>query len=428
MRKHHWYEEPRWARTFWITLVFTVFAVVSGTFIGCASLPPGFIDYAACMAMCDGECVQQDNGSWLCVQIPTCEETGCPDGQECVSGECVTPPEECLPEFPWCHETDPPMTCGECKHNPTTTPGHCEKAPDCAEPPPVDPPPVDPPEENMWFPIVPQDQITAVRGNPGHQGTAVNRAMAQVTGCAVGQEPCPISLPVDLWFQAVCRQLHVLDPIPGDPNVKVGWYCGRHVESPLGQVCPPGGGCTDQISVKRDSFCDGGFHENYRIINPAENGVRWYPSAKLDAWNVDCTGATWPQEPGTIPPPVDPPPSGQCVDPDPRGLPAEFVLHCGQGNGTVCDSTYRVKSREYCNAVCSPIEPDVCFTGRGACPMRMEGDPERHVCYEAVVAPQQWWCDGQPIDPLDHNPARARCTGRARTCTADNATCGEADG
>jgi hypothetical protein len=404
MRKHHWYEEPRWARVFWVALVVTVIAVVGG----CASIP-----------------------GWPPNPIPTPTPEPTPEplpippeAQQCYLMtppgvyDCYANPPEGEPNDVWAPNWTyvcAPDSNGNLAH--VATPDLCPTEPD--------PEPTPPPTENMWFPIVPQDQITAVRGNPGNWGSALNRAMADLTGCYVGQEPCPVSLPVDLWFQAVCKQLHAGVTV-GDETV--AFYCGRHVESPIGQVCPPGGGCSDQISVKKESFCDSNFHENYRVINPAENGVRWFPSAKLDAWNVDCTGATWPEEPGEpTEPPVDAPPSGGCTDPDPRGLPGEFVLHCGQGNGTVCDSTYKVRDRDYCDSVCSPLEPDVCFTGRGACPMRMEGDPERHVCYEAVVAPQQWWCDGQPIDPLDHNPARARCTGLAKTCTADGATCGTKD-
>jgi hypothetical protein len=140
-------------------------------------------------------------------------------------------------------------------------------------------------------------------------------------------------------------------------------------------------------------------------------------------WNNCDTDPDPPTDPDPDPPD---PPVGGCTDPDPRGLSAEFTLHCGQGNGTVCDSTFRVVNRQYCDAVCSPSEPDVCFTGRTKCPMRMEGDPERHACYDAVVAPQKWWCDGVEISAMD-NPARARCVGIVKTCTADGATCSEKD-
>jgi len=55
------------------------------------------------------------------------------------------PPWECELNMPGCHETDPPMTCGECWHNPTGEPEHCEKAPDCAPDPPGPPDPPEPP-------------------------------------------------------------------------------------------------------------------------------------------------------------------------------------------------------------------------------------------------------------------------------------------
>jgi len=118
-----------------------------------------------------------------------------------------------------------------------------------------------------------------------------------------------------------------------------------------------------------------------------------------------------------------PPPGGACVDPDPTGYGAEFGL---KKHGQLWDSTYRVRSREYCDQVCSPIEPDVCFTGRNACPLRMEGDPEREVCERQEIGDQKWWCDGQPIES-NENPAQARCHGHVKTCTEDGRTCAEAD-
>lgn len=43
-----------------------------------------------------------------------------------------------MPNLPWC--SDVGLTCGECKHNPTQDPNHCEKAPTC----PVEEPPTPP--------------------------------------------------------------------------------------------------------------------------------------------------------------------------------------------------------------------------------------------------------------------------------------------
>jgi len=59
-----------------------------------------------------------------------------------ISPPVTTPPtteppaQVCLPELPWC--SDVGLTCGECKHNPTQDPNHCEKAPECP-PVPIDP-------------------------------------------------------------------------------------------------------------------------------------------------------------------------------------------------------------------------------------------------------------------------------------------------
>lgn len=375
---------------------------------------------------------------------------GCPGGGP---GPQPTPPpphtEQCQKlldqGLPWCDKVEPPMSCGECVHNPSQDPRHCEQAPDCGGPGPLPEPQCPtftdrggslrpmgdnacdcyfgevwhPCEvvENQWFPIVPENQITGAGGNPGTMGSVVNKAMAELTGCYAGQEPCPLSLPEDLWDQAVCRKIH-----------EYGFYCGRHVESPLGQVCPPGGGCSDQISVKASSFCDGGPHENYRIVAPGQDRVRWYPSAKLDAWNVDCTGARWPQDGGPTPPPPtpSPPPGDGCGDPHPRTCTQSQITVKRHGGPNSCrwDSTYQcTRSCDYCKAIGMG---SIGGTIRCSCPVRPEGSPERAACERAVLGTQQWWCDGQKIDP-EANPAQAVCCGHVKTCTEDGATCGEGD-
>lgn len=93
------------------------------------------------------------------------------------------------------------------------------------------------------------------------------------------------------------------------------------------------------------------------------------------------------------------------------------------GNLNKIDTTLKVANRAYCHSVCSPLEPDVCFI-RDNCPLRFEGDPERAVCEAAVIGNQQWWCEGVKVDPLE-NRAQAICSGAARTCTEDGATCSE---
>jgi len=228
----------------------------------------------------------------------------------------------------------------------------------------------------------------------------VNTAMRELTGCEIGSD-CATNMEADEWMHAVIDKIKL-----------TGLCAGRHVDT------TPGG--TDEIAVTNDCA---GWWESYKIYNYGGGKVIWSPNANRPSYKIPAEYC--PADP-TEPPPVEPPPGGGvCTNPDPRGRPAFFTIHCGQGNGTVCDSTYKVNEGAYCDQVCSPLEPDVCFTGRGSCPMRMEGDPEREVCYEEVVAPQQWWCDGEPSEALNGNPAKTRCGGLARTCTGDGKVCSE---
>ena len=224
----------------------------------------------------------------------------------------------------------------------------------------------------------------------------VDVAMKTLTGCAIGDWTCPTHMEPDEWMHAV------LDMVK-----RTGLCAGRHIDT------TPGG--TDEIAVTDN--CSG-WWEGYKIYNYGTGAVIWSQQAKRPAYRLNDTSAC-----GGAPPPVDPPPGGECVDPDPTGLEADFTL---KKHGNIWDSTYKVKGREYCDAVCSPLEPDVCFTGRLWCPMRFEGDPERAVCYAKHVGVQQWWCDGQEIESTA-NPAQAKCHGHVRTCTEDGRTCAEED-
>ena len=269
---------------------------------------------------------------------------------------------------------------------------------DCPVVEPPDPPDPPDPGPTCGFPQgVPDEDFTQHPNLPGTYGSVVNSVMADLSGCSVGGD-CPITFGPDPWMKLVCDKL-----------CEQGFNCGRHRNT------TPGG--TDQISVTRGSFRDGP-HQNYQIYNYGGGKVRWAPGGYQGGWSISSTAP---------PDPPDPPNPGVCTNPDPRGRPASFALHCGLGNGTVCDSTFRVDQREYCDQVCSPSEPNVCFTGRLHCPMRMEGDPERAVCEDAVIGNQQWWCDGQKIEPFEDNSARARCVGRVKTCTEDGSVCSEKD-
>lgn len=323
------------------------------------------------------------------------------------------PPAVCMPGVPWCHETGQACSTpdAQCKHNPTSDPDHCELAEDC--PPTTPEPPVEPPGP----PDHPDDLPC-----PPRPGTASWSVV----------EPKP-NAPLDKMV-AVNEAIKVLrleqpERFTSAGNCLAGWVNGQQADEFFyevaviltrtnvcaGQFVEDGGKRSDALGVLasgRDRWLE--FH----LINYGDGCILPVASAYKATWIDELAGS--PPLPGPDPEP------GLCTDPDPRGRPAYFTLKCGQGNGTVCDSTYKVDDRAYCHATCSPLEPWVCFE-RDACPMRFEGDPEREVCYDEVVAPQKWWCDGQVTDPLDENPARARCTGIVKTCTADGATCTEQD-
>jgi hypothetical protein len=104
-----------------------------------------------------------------------------------------------------------------------------------------------------------------------------------------------------------------------------------------------------------------------------------------------------------------------CPAPNPVHYPGEFVL---KKFGNKWDSTFRVRSREYCEAVG--------FPGRLACPVRLDGNFARWACENLAIGDQRWWCDGGEIDHTA-NPAQAVCKGHVQTCTADGRVCAEAD-
>jgi hypothetical protein len=128
----------------------------------------------------------------------------------------------------------------------------------------------------------------------------------------------------------------------------------------------------EAIFIQRD---DGKYEERHAVFSA--NGC-WTNSGF--GKYIGCHLVVGGTPPPTQPPPTQPPPSGVCLDPNPRGLPARFdCQRVGNLNKITC--TYKItEGRSYCDQVCSPIEPDVCYTGRNACPVRIEGDPERVPC------------------------------------------------
>ena len=339
---------------------------------------------------------------------------------------------------PWCHETDPPMHCGECKHQPPEE--DCPvKAPPCEPTPPPNLP--EPqcqtftnragvldivgddcdcymgevwqpcPEPECGFPQgIPNSKFTGTT-NPGTFGSVVNATMAELTGCNVGSD-CPITFGPDPWMALVCEKL-----------CEKGFNCGRHKDTPPG--------ATDQISVIQGSFCDGRAHENYQIYNYGGQKVRWAPGGKQDGWYVDCGGITPTPTPPPTPSPT-PPPGSACGDPHPETCErTQFSLKKHHQNW---DSTYQcTRSCDYCEAIGMGEHGGVIRCG---CPVRPEcgqdAPPdaichEREACERDMIGDQKWWCDGQPIEPLPHNSAQAHCTGHVKTCTEDGRTCAEAD-
>lgn len=91
------------------------------------------LDQLLCLATCrDGTCQKAESGAWQCVPNPAPTPTPTPPPQ----------PEDPYPDLPWCHESQPPMTCGACKHQPPNQP--VQPAPPCPEPTPT-PSPTPPP-------------------------------------------------------------------------------------------------------------------------------------------------------------------------------------------------------------------------------------------------------------------------------------------
>lgn len=131
-----------------------------------------------------------------------------------------------------------------------------------------------------------------------------------------------------------------------------------------------------------------------------------------------------------------PVPTGQCLDPAPRGLDQmAAVVHIVGPTRTTLDSTPKVCDRRYC--------AEIGFTdGRTCCPPRPEGHPDVEPCNEAIVGRASdtgrigptWTFDGQLCDP--HGPGNCRMhpdnqflllvfgPGTARACGNLNGVCG----
>ena len=286
------------------------------------------------------------------------------------------PPWECPLEAPRCDLLNPPQQCSTeespCWHNRSQDPEHCEMAPACPLPPehpPVEPPPIDPP--------------------PG--------ACRDVESTLVASRGCS-----EVFRTRIKVATTTLGDLTGnDPQENLKTLAATLIEQNEG-MCAFGG--IEAVFILRN---DGRWEENHTVFfgdgGWTNNGFGKYKGCHENT--------EFPPEA----PPVEPLPSGECVNPDPTGFDAEFNL---KKHNQLWDSTYRVVGRAYCDEIPS-------FVGRNRCPLREEGDPEREVCERQEIDVQAWWCNGQPIES-EANPAQARCHGTVRTCTESGETCAEA--
>lgn len=111
--------------------------------------------------------------------------------------------------LPWCDAAD--MTCGDCLHNPTADPRHCQRAEPCPEPPPEPPPPE---------PIRPQARVY------WHQGATVGKTCVATGRCIADATPAQCGAG---W----CRQWKAQD----------GTACFVNDAGQERYCCPPG--CED---------------------------------------------------------------------------------------------------------------------------------------------------------------------------------------
>ncbi len=287
-----------------------------------------------------------------------------------------TPPpvEECLPGLPWCHELVPPATCGECKHNPTSDPAHCEKAPKCEEPPPV-------PQGCILAGVPTQEAVghAATLQRLVFQALVTLRPDCETGGtCLLGDETQQV-------FQArVEAQLR-----------KQGLCAGQH---------GPG---TDEIAV---AAVPGDPWEGYDVFtgDDSEGPVPSGQPRRTVVWAV-YRGAWLP--PGM---PAPPPPSA-CPEPKP---PIALFTRIAIKRHTqgYCDTTEVLeRACEYCASVGLGRMPDGSL--RCTCPVRVDEHPDRRAC-EASLGEVFWETTAGTVEVNPDNPAQARSSagGQVRKC------------
>jgi hypothetical protein len=352
-----------------------------------------------------------------------------PDPNPTPTPEPTPTPDPCTPlEVPWCHETEPPMHCGECQHQPPEE--ECPiMAPPCAPPEPQCPtftdrggtlrllrhlpaeasargeepcdcymgqvwmpcPVEPPPAEGCTFPQgVPESDFTG--GATTHVlGTQVNAAMERLTGCMTGTT-CKLDMGADEWFAKVTAELR-----------STGLCAGRHNETPPG--------ATDEIAVA--TSCTG-WWEGYHVYNYGGRSVVWSPGAARPSWKIDPRHCDEEPEP--------PPGNHGCPEPlPPRDVPpSKTNAHHYQGK---VDTTAVSHGCDFCASIgfcCMPgtgVNNECGSPGcvpRCDCPPRPEGHPDRYAC-------ETYFYDGDQLFKDDRGEVLPPCTAqRTDRCVTDN--------
>ncbi|MCP4900211.1 MAG: hypothetical protein GY906_24835 [bacterium] len=306
--------------------------------------------------------------------LPSCN--GIPNPEPTPEPTPTATPWKCPLEVPGCHETDPPQTC-------STEESPCSHNPTnnpehCEYASDCDPGPPQPTPP------------------PGTGGCVEESNLVAID--------CPT--PGADFQDEVKEATNILGDLRGRPPQENLQKLAEQLREQMPNRCLIGG--IEAVFIQRD---DGSYEENHAVF--FGNGA-WTNSGR--GVFVGCHEDSDPTEP----------PGGECVDPDPTGLEARFK---GKKHHQDVDTVYQVKSFDYCT--------EAGFTNRTWCPLRNEGDPDREVCEEQEIGEQQWWCDGEKLDPcvegvnedacVKENRAQARCHGHSKFCTEDGRTCGEFD-
>ncbi len=292
-----------------------------------------------------------------------------------------TPPPAC-PELtvPWCHETSPPMACGQCKHQPPEE--ACPvMAPKCEEPKPT------PPPSPTTAPLIPDEELSAQQPQDGQRLTwslvsaAVDQWRAENPGRWRADGACLIdgAAGIDAAFQGI-----------SDTLLGVGVVAGQSIAA--------SGQRSDCIFTNRTGT---NVYEEAHLFDYARACVATSSSAIKGTW---IRGASAP-----------PPPVSACPDPKPPiSLFTRIAIkHHTQG---YCDTTEVLeRACEYCASIGLGRMGDGSL--RCTCPVRVDEHPDRRAC-EASLGEASWETTAGTVEVNPDNPAQARSSagGQVRKC------------